>query len=170
MGKDIQCHVCETSATVHLTQIIGSKIHKVNLCEDCAQKLGVMDPGGLSIADLVEKGLVTIPGGELPAAPADQSCTCCGYTVANLNKTGRLGCPDCYKALESEIKPMLERMHSGTTHVGKVPSKVLSRTQIRRKVEKISQELNAAIEEERYEDAARLRDELKEVKEESSLV
>ena len=65
---------------------------------------------------------------------------------------------------------MLERMHSGTTHVGKVPSKVLSRTQIRRKVEKISQELNAAIEEERYEDAARLRDELKEVKEESSLV
>ena len=168
MGKDIQCHVCEKSATVHLTQIIGSKIHKVNLCEDCAQKLGVMDPGGLSIADLVEKGLVTIPGGDLPSAPADQSCTTCGYTVANLNKTGRLGCPDCYTALEEEVKPMLERMHSGTEHVGKVPLKVLSRTQKRRQLERISNELQAAVEEERYEDAARLRDEMKELKNEES--
>ncbi|MGB0372484.1 MAG: UvrB/UvrC motif-containing protein [Opitutales bacterium] len=168
MGKDIQCHVCESSATVHLTQIIGSKIHKVNLCEECAQRLGVMDPGGLSVADLVEKGLVSLPGDELPSAPADQSCGSCGHTVAQLNKTGRLGCPECYTALESEIQPMLERMHSGTEHVGKVPLKVLSRTQKRRQLEKLSKELAQAVEEERYEDAARLRDELKTLKEEEA--
>ncbi|MEM7673441.1 MAG: UvrB/UvrC motif-containing protein [Verrucomicrobiota bacterium] len=170
MGKEIKCHVCESSATVHLTQIIGSKIHKVNLCEECAQRLGVMDPGGLSVADLVEKGLVSIPGEELPSAPTDQSCSNCGYTVAQLNKTGRLGCSDCYSALESEIHPMLERMHSGTEHVGKVPLKVLSRTQKRRKVDKLSKELQLAIYEERYEDAAQLRDELKTLKEEESPV
>lgn len=169
MGKDIQCHVCESSATVHLTQIIGSKIHKVNLCEECAQRLGVMDPGGLSVADLVEKGLVTLPDDELPSAPTDQSCTTCGYTVALLNKTGRLGCADCYTAMESEVLPMLERMHSGTEHVGKVPVKVLSRTQKKRKVDKIEKELKSAIEEERYEDAASLRDELRTLKEEDCL-
>lgn len=161
MGKDIQCHVCEAGATVHLTQIIGSKIHKVNLCEECAQRLGVMDPGGLSIADLMEKGLVAMPSGEVPAASGDCACSNCGYTVAQLNKTGRLGCPDCYTALEAEVKPMLERMHSGTEHVGKVPLKVLSRTQKRRREEKLTRELQLAVDEERYEDAAKLRDELK---------
>lgn len=168
MGKEIQCHVCDACATVHLTQIIGSKIHKVNLCEECAQRLGVMDPGGLSIADLVEKGLVSIPGdtSELPAAPSDQSCSSCGYTVANLNKSGRLGCPDCYTALESEIQPMLERMHLGTEHLGKVPLKVLSRTQRRRKIDQLYKDLKSAIDEERYEDAAKFRDELKVIEEE----
>lgn len=170
MGKEIQCHVCDANATVHLTQIIGSKIHKVNLCEDCAQKLGVMDPGGLSIADLVEKGLVTIPGEDAPTASADCSCPTCGYTVANLNKTGRLGCPDCYTALEAEVEPMLEKMHSGTAHVGKVPLKVLSRTQKRRELEKLENDLKLAIEEERYEDAAKVRDELRALKEAAATV
>ena len=60
MGESIQCQICDKLATVHLTQIIQNKIHKVHLCEECAQEKGVTDPDGLSFEDLFSKsGLVS---------------------------------------------------------------------------------------------------------------
>ena len=48
------CCVCkEKPATVHLTQIAGDKVQKVDLCEDCAKQKGVNDPAGFSLADLL---------------------------------------------------------------------------------------------------------------------
>ena len=48
------CCVCkEKEATVHLTQIAGEKMQKVDLCEDCAKQKGVNDPAGFSLADLL---------------------------------------------------------------------------------------------------------------------
>ena len=48
------CCVCkEKTATVHLTQIAGEKIQKVDLCEECAKTKGVNDQTGFSLADLL---------------------------------------------------------------------------------------------------------------------
>jgi protein arginine kinase activator len=48
------CSICkEKEATVHLTQIAGDKMQKVDLCEDCAKTKGVNDPTGFSLADLL---------------------------------------------------------------------------------------------------------------------
>ena len=48
------CCICkEKEATVHLTQIAGDKMQKVDLCEDCAKTKGVNDPTGFSLADLL---------------------------------------------------------------------------------------------------------------------
>ena len=60
MAKPEQCSHCKKPATIHLTQIIDNKIHKVDLCEDCPYKQGVTDPEGFSLADFVLK-----PPGEL---------------------------------------------------------------------------------------------------------
>ena len=56
MANPIKCSLCGKPATVHLTQIINNKIHKVDLCEDCAKAKGVTDPAGFSLAVLLIKG------------------------------------------------------------------------------------------------------------------
>ena len=55
MANSLKCDLCAKPATVHLTQIVNNKIHKVDLCEACAQAKGVTDPSGFSLADLLLK-------------------------------------------------------------------------------------------------------------------
>jgi len=55
MANPLKCDLCSKPATVHLTQILDNKVHKVDLCEECAQAKGVTDPSGFSLADLLLK-------------------------------------------------------------------------------------------------------------------
>ena len=91
------CCICkEKEATVHLTQIAGDKMQKVDLCEECAKTKGVNDPTGFSLADLL-LGLGASQEIEQAAGGADLKCPRCGFTQADFKKAGRLGCPECYK-------------------------------------------------------------------------
>ena len=104
------------AATVHLTQIVNNKVHKVDLCEACAQEKGVTDPSGFSLADLLLKASLNI---EQPSSGA--RCEQCGFTPADFQKLGRFGCPACYDACKGLLDPMLDGMHKGDAHTGKVP-------------------------------------------------
>ena len=64
MASPLKCDLCGKPATVHLTQIVNSKMHKVDLCEACAQAKGVTDPGGFSLADLLLKASMNPEGGD----------------------------------------------------------------------------------------------------------
>ena len=59
---------------------------------------------------------------------------------------------------------MLENMHKGPVHVGKVPRRALDRKQLHDRLHQLEQELQKAVQTERYEDAARYRDEISEVR------
>lgn len=160
MAKEIQCDSCQNSATVHLTQIINGKVHKVDLCETCAQKLGVTDPNGFSAAeDLLSKNFL-----EEGVLEEGAVCDHCGYNRINLKKTGRLGCPECYEAFASVISPMFKSMHRGEQHVGKVPHVALERREYLDQLTELENELRGAIESENYERAAEIRDSIKELK------
>jgi protein arginine kinase activator len=159
MANPLKCDLCGKPATVHLTQIINNKIHKVDLCEECAQAKGVTDPSGFSLADLLLKAsLNPEPAGELIR------CEQCGFTQADFKKQGRFGCPACYEAFRSVLEPMLGNMHKGTTHVGKVPQRAVERKSLYDRLTRLQDDLDQAIKAERYEDAARVRDEIHQVK------
>ena len=51
----MKCHHCDNQATVHLTQILNGQMHKMDLCETCAQAKGVTNPENLSISNLMDK-------------------------------------------------------------------------------------------------------------------
>ena len=160
MANSLKCDLCGKPATVHLTQIVNNKIHKVDLCEGCAQAKGVTDPSGFSLADLLLKT-------SLNPEPQAEGIRCeqCGATQADFKKQGRFGCPACYDAFKSIIEPMLGNMHKGTVHVGKVPRRALERKSLYDRLTHLQGELDDAIKAERYEDAARFRDEIHQVKE-----
>jgi protein arginine kinase activator len=159
MANSLKCDLCGKPATVHLTQIVNNKIHKVDLCEECAQAKGVTDPSGFSLADLLLKASLN-PDSQTGVIRCEQ----CGATQADFKKQGRFGCPACYEAFKEIIEPMLSNMHKGTVHVGKVPRRALERKSLYDRLTHLQGELDEAIRSERYEDAARFRDEIHQVK------
>jgi protein arginine kinase activator len=160
MANPLKCDLCSKPATVHLTQIVNNKVHKVDLCEACAQAKGVTDPSGFSLADLLLKASLNPE----PAVAAGVRCEQCGFTQNDFKKHGRFGCPACYETFRSVIEPMLEGMHNGTSHSGKVPHRALERKSLYDRLTKLELDLTEAIKSERYEDAARTRDEINQVK------
>ena len=58
-------------------------------------------------------------------------------------------------------------MHKGSTHVGKVPQRALARRSVYERLTKLEVELDLAIKGERYEDAARYRDEIRQIKQDA---
>ncbi len=164
MANPLKCDLCSKPATVHLTQIVNNKVHKVDLCEACAQAKGVTDPSGFSLADLLLKASLN------PEAPVAGGLRCdyCGFTPAEFKKQGRFGCPSCYDAFRNLVEPMLENMHNGIHHTGKVPTRALARRSLSDRLSKLELDLTEAIKSERYEDAARTRDEINEVKQSSN--
>lgn len=156
MASNLKCQVCGKPATVHFTQIVNNKVHKIDLCESCAQAKGVTDPSGFSLADL----LVKVALNPEPAAPGELRCEKCGFTQADFKKHGRFGCPHCFETFREMVEPMLEGMHKGSKHVGKVPSCAIERVSFAEQLATLEAGLQESIKTERYEDAARFRDEI----------
>ncbi len=159
MANSLKCDLCAKPATVHLTQIVNNKIHKVDLCEACAQAKGVTDPAGFSLADLLLKASLNPE----PKTEALQ-CEACGFTQQDFKKSGRFGCPACFDAFAGTLEPVLDNMHKGVTHTGKVPQKALERRTLHERLERLEADLADAVKAERYEDAARFRDEIQQVR------
>jgi len=157
------CSICkEKEAKVHYTQIVGNKIQKVDLCEDCAKTKGINDPASFSLADLM-LGLGASQEIEQSSRGAELKCPRCGFTQADFKKAGRLGCPDCYKTFAEALEGLLKSMHKGTRHVGKVPESLRQNRDVSDRLKGLQKKLARAIEEEDFEQAALLRDEIKQL-------
>lgn len=159
MAKPLKCDACNDPATVHLTQIINNQIHKIDLCEKCAEQKGITDPSGYSLADLLVK-----PGSNSGQEVSNMSCPECGCTQREFKKSGRLGCAKCYETFQGVVSPALLTMHRGDSHKGKVPQRALERATFVNRLGDLESNLQDAISSERYEEAARMRDEIIELK------
>ena len=157
------CCICkEREATVHLTQIAGDKMQKVDLCEDCAKTKGVNDPTGFSLADLL-LGLGASQELEQSAGGVELRCPRCGFTQADFKKAGRLGCPECYRTFAEGLEGLLKSMHKGTRHIGKVPESLRQSRDLSDRLRALQKKLAKAVEDENFEQAALLRDEIKQM-------
>ena len=157
------CCICkEKEATVHYTKIDGDKMQKVDLCEECAKTQGVNDPVGFSLADML-LGLGASQEIEQAAGGTELKCARCGFTQADFKKAGRLGCPQCYQAFAEGLDALLKSMHKGTHHVGKIPESLRQTRDLSDRLTALQKKLNQAVEEENFEQAALLRDQIKQM-------
>jgi protein arginine kinase activator len=160
----MQCCVCkQKEATVHLTQIAGEKMQKVDLCEDCAKEKGVTEQGAFSLADML-LGLGVSQEMEEAAGGVELKCPQCGFTQADFKKAGRLGCAACYDTFAEGLEALLKTMHKGTRHKGKVPTALRGSQGLRDRITALQKKLEQAVEDEDFEQAAQVRDELKAAK------
>lgn len=164
------CMVCkEKEAKVHLTQIVGDKMQKVDLCEECAGKKGINDPTGFSLADLL-LGLGASQEMEQASGGSDVKCPHCGFTHADFKKSGRFGCAGCYETFAEGLETLLKTMHKGVRHVGKVPAAFQQSRDLAEKLKSLQKRLDKAVAEEDFEQAAQVRDEIKATKEKLAVI
>lgn len=153
------CERCnQAKATVHVTETMPEKRER-HLCEECAEKEGVIVKHQHHTTNAILQEFIkhktSLKGID------DRTCPKCGITFRQFRLKGQLGCPHDYEAFRSLLAPLIERAHEGATqHVGKVPMTADSTVRRQTGVFRLRRELEEAVEQENYEVAARLRDEI----------
>ncbi|MGD7652519.1 MAG: UvrB/UvrC motif-containing protein [Verrucomicrobiales bacterium] len=161
----MKCDFCDKKATVFLTQLVGGKMEKVCLCDGCAKERGVTDPTGFSLAEVLLGGAPGSPG-PVPAGQVavktggGKTCPSCGFSLEDLQRVRRFGCSDCYRTFSAEVGQMVQGMHKGTSHAGKVPEGLMGMQVRQQRIEELREQLEQAIASESYEEAAGIRDEI----------
>ena len=90
-----------------------------------------------------------------------KSCPGCGLTEMELRKSGRFGCGRCYETWAPLVSTIIGRVQGRTDHVGKIPFSAGERVRAQRELGELKEKLQTAVREERFEDAAELRDRIR---------
>ncbi len=169
------CENCgQRPATIHQTIISDGNKTETHFCEVCAREKGVPDMlaqgnfsfPNLSIHQLLSSFLGQDPFGGTAVAPkaqAEPRCTRCGMAYSEFAETGRLGCAQCYDDLDLHLAPLIKRIHGTLQHAGKAPKRTGGVLRKRRDLAGLRQELTLLVGQEKYEEAARLRDRIREL-------
>ena len=99
-----------------------------------------------------------------------ENCSACGFSLDDFHKVGRLGCPDCYQVFSREIVERLPSMHKGGVHKGYLPEGIAIKQALKSELASLAEKLENAIEDERFEEAAKLRDQISKIEKEKGLV
>ncbi|HHX10549.1 MAG TPA: hypothetical protein GX729_04185 [Firmicutes bacterium] len=165
------CEECgKAQATVHIERIINGRKMTMHLCRECAERSGLMTLGVLfqpsfSINSLMSAFL----GSQMEALPSTgpgmegPRCPVCGMSYRDFARAGQLGCARCYEVFEDRLEPLLRRIHGSDNHVGKAPAGTGERARMRRELEDLRKQLSRAVADEAYEEAAKIRDQIKQI-------
>ena len=165
----MKCQHCEKPATFHITELTepnGPSI--LHLCEDHVREYlsggsSASEESTSALAGMLAKQLKLDQTAEQLAAVDQKVCPMCGITFAEFRQTGRLGCPYDYVCFAPDLEPLLMNIHGAKDHVGKRPSKAQGAPDHQHRLIKLRKEMKAAIEKEDYENAGRIRDEIKQL-------
>jgi protein arginine kinase activator len=160
----MKCQKCASAATLHITEIVSEDhVEELHLCEGCAHKYlyepqpkgsGMKSASAPHVSEEVEE-----PAG------INRECEICGIKFVDFRNTGRLGCPHDYQEFREELTPLLENIHGETHHCGKSPRRLPQSKQTQSELIQLRKQLLQAINKEAYEEAARLRDEIRRLEE-----
>ena len=157
------CDICgKKEATVHLTEIVNDKMTKLHLCEECAKEKGTEMEEHFGLSDLLA-GLADLGADIQPETMEAIKCPHCKFTYQDFKRVGRLGCGECYEAFKAQLAPLLKRIHGADRHAGKVPLMVGKTVKETRTLQELKMRMEQAIRAEEFEEAARLRDQIKEL-------
>ena len=157
----MKCQTCGQSATVHLTEIVNGKKREKHFCQECAEKQELLKQQELNLTAILQTVIGQHVGGQTDEL-SRLTCPTCGIKYMEFKAAGRCGCPQDYQVFREPLLPLLERIHRGVRHVGKVPPHAMKQAAVQNELRDLRQQLRAAVEREAYEEAAKLRDVIRE--------
>ena len=157
----MKCQNCPKTATLHITEVLSEgQYEELHLCEDCAQKY-LYEPQAAKAAVQAGEPEETDEAGAI----GGRQCEVCGLKFIDFRNSGRLGCPHDYTAFQAELSPLLEGIHGGTRHAGKTPRRLPQTRQNQQELTRLRKQLHKAVVDEAYEEAADLRDKIRQLEE-----
>ena len=153
-----RCH--KNEATIHITEVGNGEHHENHLCEQCAEAEGTVVKSPPTINQLLNSLIMAHSGAtEL----AGLTCPECGISFLEFRQQGLLGCPNDYEVFSQPLDDLLLRVHGQDIHhVGKVPARGGTQQKEYVQLLRLRRDLAKAVESEQYEEAAQLRDRIKE--------
>lgn len=159
------CQSCSKNiANTHIKTVINGELKEYMLCSECAQKLGYLNPFDSFDSNLENfLGSFLGDGFQKGYLPDTVRCEKCGSSFADIARGGKVGCENCYSIFYEKMLPSIERMHGNARHVGKISSSAGSKAKLTNEIEKTKLLLKEAIDKQEFEQAAKLRDKIKEM-------
>lgn len=158
-----KCQKCPKTATLHITEIVSEdQIEELHLCEECAQNY-LYEPQSKQTGIKPTPAPSSEEGEE--NSGLSRECEICGIKFVDFRNTGRLGCPHDYQEFRDDLTSLLENIHGETRHCGKTPRRLPQNKQKQAELTVLRKQLLQAINREAYEDAAKLRDQIRQVEE-----
>ncbi|MER3415779.1 MAG: DNA helicase UvrBC [Gemmataceae bacterium] len=155
-----KCQRCQNPAYTHIVEVQGEEqFLELHLCTQCATEyLSKTRPG-----DGPEKagGEAELDLGE--AFSNAEPCPQCGLKLQDFRATGRLGCAYDYEVFREDLKRLLQHIHGDVSHAGKTPRRRNVSQDWIQELGRLRKLLQQAVNEEKYEEAARLRDRIREL-------
>lgn len=159
------CNICGTNeATIHLTEIVNDQMMEIHLCEACAQEKGTEFKSHFNVNDLLS-GLTSLAKEVVGESKSLAKCPNCGLSYEEFSRTGRLGCSECYESFSKLLMPLIKRVQHATQHVGKRPSRLSPPMKAGQDLRELQNRMQKLIQEEAFEEAAKLRDQIKHLEE-----
>lgn len=168
----MKCQHCnQNEATTFIKKNINGKKTEMHLCSECANELGVMDEfsvenffGDTFFGNFLGAGIPS-----MNVLSGVDRCEYCGSTFNDIVKNGKVGCAHCYTKFKDKLEPSITKIHGKTSHVGKNVSytEVADEEPKKDEITSLKEDLKTAIKEQRFEDAAVLRDKIKELTKEA---
>lgn len=152
------CEICQKNeASVHFKQVVNGSVRELHVCQECAEANGFDVQSPMALTDFLF-GL-GVPDEEM-GRELEKTCPSCGLGLSDLRKTSRLGCARCYETFSEELDPMLKAMQGADRHVGKMPAG----EKLTAEIVAMQRALEKAVSSEDFEEAAKLRDAIRELK------
>lgn len=161
------CQNCgKAQATTHIKRVVNGDAQEHHLCSGCAKELGYTDMfsgfAPFSLSDFFGDFLGDM--GKRAIGAKVTRCPKCGNSFNDIVRDSQVGCSECYRTFYDELVPSLERIHGKALHNGKhisvrpVENKEPTKEE---KIESLKAKLDEAIKAQEFEEAARLRDEIR---------
>lgn len=180
----MKCDICKKNeATIHIQEIMNGKKKNLNICSSCASEKNIAESNidGFNLSEILynlssqmmnasqehqEENLEDELSDEsIISQHAGVVCSKCGWNTARFRETGRLGCANCYKVFEPVLRNAIANMHKGNIHLGKHPKTVEgSNAEMAMKLMSLQKELEQHVKREEYEEAAKIRDRINDLK------
>lgn len=157
----MKCLRCPKPATFHITEVLGdAKYRDFHFCEECAQRHLANPEASMKLG--VDKAG---PAVDLESTDefGGKYCSNCGLKFVEFRNSGRLGCPHDYDAFQDELLPLLDNIHGDTRHCGKKPRRLPAHKANEAELTRLREQLESAVAREAYEEAARLRDRIRQL-------
>lgn len=171
------CEKCNKNyATTVIRQNINGVQSEVHLCDECSKMYNEYFENGYSkmFSDFgfgIGSVLGSILGQDflsenLLSSKDEPKCPMCNTTLNEIKNSGNVGCSNCYETFREQLMPLINRIHGKTVHSGRIPASAEGKVSLKNRLADAEKQLKIAIENQEFEKAAKLRDEINELKKE----
>lgn len=161
--RPVECSGCQKPIKYCYKVIEGNAISTSEMCADCPILTSKLRQGPQSESEEMQSQVLC--------------CHKCHTTIEAIQRNSPLGCSECYlvfegliieellkqEAIAPRLRASIEVNRSIPLHLGGSPTKAPQEITLSKRLQELNSALNEALNKEQYEEAAYLRDQIKEL-------